>query len=76
MQPIYKADLVDRCTASNYSAPCSNQKEKEAKIHKRSSGKEKEELNSSPIAEPKTYSETVKKYYVMFDDTDLVSKII
>lgn len=71
--PIYKADLVDRCTASNYSAPCSNQKEKEAKIQKRSSGKEKEELNSSPIAEPKTYSETVKKYYVMFDDTDLKS---
>ncbi|XP_069742678.1 general transcription factor 3C polypeptide 2 [Narcine bancroftii] len=70
--PIYKADLVDHKAANSISAACSNQ-EKEAKIKKISSGKVKEDLNSSPAAEPKIYSDTVKKYCLMFDDTDLRS---
>ncbi|XP_067840540.1 general transcription factor 3C polypeptide 2 [Heptranchias perlo] len=65
--PIYKADLIDHNVAST----C--QEEKEANIQKNSSEMEKEDLNSSPIIEPKTYSDTVKKYYLMFDDTDLRS---
>ncbi|XP_051881272.1 general transcription factor 3C polypeptide 2 isoform X2 [Pristis pectinata] len=70
--PIYKADLVDHNAVSSISSASPNQEVKEAKIQKKSSAKEKEDLNSSCIPEPKTYSETVKKYYLMFDDTDLV----
>ncbi|XP_067880182.1 general transcription factor 3C polypeptide 2 isoform X2 [Heterodontus francisci] len=69
--PIYKADLIHQNADSSISAANSHQEEKEADIQKSSSGMTKENLNSSPIIEPKTYSDTVKKYYLMFDDTDL-----
>ncbi|XP_072913233.1 general transcription factor 3C polypeptide 2 [Hemitrygon akajei] len=70
--PIYKADLVDHNAVSSISTGSSNQEEKETKVQKKSSTKEKD-LNTSCVAEPKTYSEAVKKYYLMFDDTDLRS---
>uniref|UniRef100_UPI00398EDE1F general transcription factor 3C polypeptide 2 n=1 Tax=Pristiophorus japonicus TaxID=55135 RepID=UPI00398EDE1F len=71
--PIYKADLIDHNAVSSISAASSRQEEKEANIRKNSSGIGKEDLNSSPVIEPKTYSDTVKKYFLMFDDTDLRS---
>ncbi|XP_060707774.1 general transcription factor 3C polypeptide 2 isoform X2 [Hemiscyllium ocellatum] len=70
---VYKADLIHHSAASNMSASCSHQQEKEANVEKHSSEMEKEDSTSSPVIEPKTYSDTVKKYYLMFDDTDLRS---
>ncbi|XP_078069099.1 general transcription factor 3C polypeptide 2 isoform X2 [Mustelus asterias] len=71
--PIYKADLIRHNATSSISAVSSNQEEKEASFQTSSSEMEKEDLNPSLITEPKTYSDTVKKYYLMFDDTDLKS---
>ncbi|XP_072413850.1 general transcription factor 3C polypeptide 2 isoform X2 [Chiloscyllium punctatum] len=69
---VYKADLIHHSAASNMSASCLHQ-EKEANVEKHSSEMEKEDSTSSPVIEPKAYSDTVKKYYLMFDDTDLRS---
>ncbi|XP_048453025.1 general transcription factor 3C polypeptide 2 [Rhincodon typus] len=72
--PVYKADLIHHNAGSNISVSCLHQKEKEANVEKHSSEMEEEDSTSSPVIEPKTYNDTVKKYYLMFDDTDLVSK--
>ncbi|XP_041044195.1 general transcription factor 3C polypeptide 2 isoform X1 [Carcharodon carcharias] len=71
--PIYKADLVHHNATNSISAATSNLEEKEASVQMSSSEMGKEDLNSSPVTEPKIYSDTVKKYYLMFDDTDLKS---
>ncbi|GCB72827.1 hypothetical protein scyTo_0002209 [Scyliorhinus torazame] len=71
--PIYKADLVRHNATIGISTASSNQEGKEASIQTSSSEMEKEDLNPSFVTEPKTYSDTVKKYYIIFDDTDLKS---
>ncbi|XP_059501461.1 general transcription factor 3C polypeptide 2 isoform X2 [Stegostoma tigrinum] len=69
--PVYKADVIHHNAGSNISVSCLHQKEKEANAEKHSSEMEEEDSTSSPVIEPKTYSDTVKKYYLTFDDTDL-----